>query len=104
SEIMKQRGIKSMKELIGIILPNPIIDFMELSPVKKISSVNQDLCEHCGNCARCPYLAITLDENKIPKTDPSKCIGCGICALKCFAKALSLRKRTKEELAMLKED
>ncbi|HON55472.1 MAG TPA: hypothetical protein PLJ38_00485 [bacterium] len=31
-------------------------------------------------------------------------MGCGICALKCFAKALSLRKRTKEELAMLKED
>jgi len=104
SEMMKQRGIKSMKELIGIILPEHTVGFMDLSPVKKISTVNEDLCEHCGNCSRCPYMAITLNEKKIPVTDPEKCIGCGICTLKCFANALSLRKRTKEELKALKED
>jgi len=104
SELMLDRKIKSMKELIGICLPDHTVGFMDLSPIKKISTVNPDLCEHCGNCARCPYLAITLDENKIPVTDPSKCIGCGICTLKCFAKAITLRKRTKQELAVLKED
>ena len=101
---MKQRGIKSMKELIGIILPEHTVGFMELTPVKKISAVNEDLCEHCGNCSRCPYMAISLNDKKIPVTDPEKCIGCGICTLKCFANALSLRKRTKEELKALKED
>ena len=104
SEIMSQRKIKSMKQMIGIVQNEPIVDFMALSPVKQISQVDKDICEHCGNCARCPYQAITLDEQKIPKTDPAKCIGCGICTLKCFSGALSLRDRTKEELKVLKED
>jgi len=104
SEIMKQRGIKSMKQMIGIIQNEPMVDFMALSPVKQISQVNKDLCEHCGNCTRCPYMAITLNEQKIPQTDASKCIGCGICTLKCFSGALNLRDRTKEETEVLKED
>ena len=58
SFLMQQRGIESMKELIGIAQPNPITDFMALTPVKKISEANYDYCVSCGNCARCPYLAI----------------------------------------------
>jgi len=103
SHLMEYRGIKSMKELIGRALPNPITDFLDLPSEKKISDVNKDLCEHCGNCLRCPYLAISFDENKFPKTDPKKCIGCSLCVQKCFAGALYMRKRTKEELEMLSE-
>ena len=62
SFLMQERGIKSMKELIGIAQPHPITDFMAFSPVKKLSEANDDLCVSCGNCARCPYLAIELDE------------------------------------------
>ncbi len=58
SFLMQQRGIGSMKELIGIAQPDPITDFMALTPVKKISEANPDYCVSCGNCARCPYLAI----------------------------------------------
>jgi dihydropyrimidine dehydrogenase (NAD+) subunit PreT len=103
SFLMQQRGIGSMKELIGIAQPNPITDFMELSPVKKISEVNPDYCVSCGNCARCPYLAISLDERGIPHTDPALCIGCSICAKKCFVGAINMRVRNPEELAVLKE-
>jgi dihydropyrimidine dehydrogenase (NAD+) subunit PreT len=103
SFLMQQRGIRSMKELIGIAQPNPITDFMELSPEKKISEPNPDYCVSCGNCARCPYLAISLDEQGIPHTDPTLCIGCSICAKKCFVGAISMRERTPEELAVLKE-
>jgi dihydropyrimidine dehydrogenase (NAD+) subunit PreT len=103
SFLMQQRGIGSMKELIGIAQPNPITDFMELSPVKNISEANPDYCVSCGNCARCPYLAISLDEQGIPHTDPALCIGCSICAKKCFVGAISMRTRTPEELAVLKE-
>jgi ferredoxin len=39
----------------------------------------------------------------VPETDASKCIGCGICAQKCFSKALYLRERTEEEAAALSE-
>jgi len=101
--LMQARGIRSVRELIGIAQPHPIMDFMALSPVKKVSDANRELCVSCGNCARCPYLAITLDEQRLPWTDPAKCIGCSICAQKCFVGAIAMRVRTPEELAALKE-
>jgi dihydropyrimidine dehydrogenase (NAD+) subunit PreA len=104
SFLMQQRGIGSMKELIGIAQPNPITDFMALTPVKKISEANDDYCVSCGNCARCPYLAISLDDKGFPHTDPTLCIGCSICAKKCFVGAISMRERTPEELAVLREN
>jgi NADPH-dependent glutamate synthase beta subunit-like oxidoreductase/dihydroorotate dehydrogenase/Pyruvate/2-oxoacid:ferredoxin oxidoreductase delta subunit len=102
--LMQERGIRSMKELIGIAQPHPVTDFMALSPVKKISHADYDLCVSCGNCARCPYLAIGLDEAGHPHTDPANCIGCSICAKKCLVGAISMRMRTPAELAILHEN
>ena len=102
--LMQERGISSMKELIGVAQPHPITDFMALSPVKKISSFNYELCTSCGNCARCPYLAIQLDNEGHPHSDPALCIGCSICAKKCFTGAIAMRERTAEELALLVEN
>ncbi|MGD0574088.1 MAG: FAD-dependent oxidoreductase [Anaerolineales bacterium] len=103
SFLMQERGIHSMKELVGIAQPNPITDFMALTPVKKISDANPEVCVSCGNCARCPYLAITLDEKDLPHTDPALCIGCSICAKKCFVGAITMRTRSAEELVLLRE-
>lgn len=104
SHLMKAKGITSVEQLIGYALPHAITDFMELTPVKRISAVHPELCTHCGNCTRCPYLAISLNADGIPETDASKCVGCSLCAQKCFAGALYMRDRTKVELAALKED
>jgi NADPH-dependent glutamate synthase beta subunit-like oxidoreductase/dihydroorotate dehydrogenase/Pyruvate/2-oxoacid:ferredoxin oxidoreductase delta subunit len=104
SFLMQQRGIGSMNELIGIAQPNPITDFMALTPIKRISAANFDYCVSCGNCARCPYLAIQLDEDGFPHTDPMLCIGCSICAKKCFVGAITMRERTPEEMAVLREN
>jgi len=104
SFLMQERGIHSMKELIGIARPHPVTDFMALTPIKKISEARPEYCVSCGNCARCPYLAITLDSNGIPHTDPARCIGCSICAKKCFTGAILMRARSDEELAMLIEN
>jgi dihydropyrimidine dehydrogenase (NAD+) subunit PreA len=104
SFLMQERGIKSMQELIGIALPHPITDFMALSPVKKISSIDQNLCVLCGNCARCPYLAIGLDDHGRFCTDPARCIGCSICAQKCLTGAITMRDRTPAELTVLQEN
>jgi len=99
SHLLQARGIKSVDELIGRALPNPITDFMALTPTKRIPTVASELCMSCGNCARCSYLAIALDEEKHPTFDASKCIGCSLCVQKCFAGALSLRDRTPVEAA-----
>lgn len=103
SYLMADRGLHSVSELIGRALPNPITGFMELSAVKKISTVTRELCQHCGNCTRCPYLAISLDEDKVPVTDATRCVGCSICVQKCFSGALAMRERTAEEAAALRE-
>ncbi len=103
SHLMADRGLKSMGELIGAALPGPIRDFMALSPVKQISTVDESLCVHCGNCTRCPYLAISLNEKKLPETDPERCVGCRMCNYLCFVGALSMRDRTKAEREALKE-
>jgi len=100
---LKEYKIKSVDELRGIALPNPVTEFMDLSSTKKISDRDADLCVSCVNCTRCPYLAISLDENKIPTTDASKCIGCSICVQKCFTNAMFMRERSTEELSALKE-
>ncbi len=102
--LMQERGIKSMHELIGIAQPHPVTGFMELSPIKKLSTFNYDLCVSCGDCARCPYLAITLDEKRLPHSDPALCIGCSLCAQKCLTGAITMRERTPQELAMLREN
>ncbi|MRR51820.1 MAG: dihydropyrimidine dehydrogenase, partial [Rhodocyclaceae bacterium] len=103
SHLMEARGIRSVDKLVGCALPDPVTGFMELTAEKKISDVNAELCQHCGNCTRCPYLAITLDDEKVPQTDASKCIGCSICAQKCFSGALYMRERTKKEKSLLTE-
>jgi Pyruvate/2-oxoacid:ferredoxin oxidoreductase delta subunit len=100
---MAERGIGSVAELIGRALPEPVTDFMALSPTKKISSPQRELCLQCGNCARCPYLAISADADGYPTTRADRCVGCGICALKCFAHAIEMRERSAEETAALCE-
>jgi NADPH-dependent glutamate synthase beta subunit-like oxidoreductase/dihydroorotate dehydrogenase/Pyruvate/2-oxoacid:ferredoxin oxidoreductase delta subunit len=103
SYLLDDLGHRSAGDLIGSALPHPITDFGDLPDRKKISQVQPELCQHCGNCQRCPYLAISLDEQKIPVTDPAHCIGCSICALKCFSGALYMRERSKEEISALSE-
>ena len=103
SYLMEERGFRSVKELIGSALPNPITDFGALSPTKKLPQVVAALCQHCGNCARCPYQAIELNSRGVPTFDPSHCVGCSLCAQKCFAGAIAMRERSPQELAALKE-
>jgi dihydropyrimidine dehydrogenase (NAD+) subunit PreA len=103
SYLMEERGFRSVKELIGSALPDPITDFGVLSPTKQLPQVVAVLCQHCGNCTRCPYQAIVLDSRGVPTFDPSHCVGCSLCAQKCFAGAILMRDRTPPERAALQE-
>jgi len=103
SYLMEERGFCSVKELVGSALPNPITDFGSLSDLKKLPRVDAALCEHCGNCTRCPYQAIDLNRRGVPEFDASRCVGCSLCAQKCFAGAISMRERTRQERAAFSE-
>jgi dihydropyrimidine dehydrogenase (NAD+) subunit PreA len=104
SHLMAERGVASVEDLIGAALPDPITDFMDLTPVKKLSSCDAELCVSCGNCTRCSYFAISMDDDRHPVIDPALCIGCSICTKKCISGALSMRVRSDAELAVLVED
>jgi NADPH-dependent glutamate synthase beta subunit-like oxidoreductase/dihydroorotate dehydrogenase/Pyruvate/2-oxoacid:ferredoxin oxidoreductase delta subunit len=103
SYLLAERGLGSVEELIGRALPQPITLFGELPAAKMISTVDAELCVHCGNCTRCPYLAITLNGDKVPETDAARCVGCSFCTLMCFTGALDMRERTPAEAATLVE-
>ena len=103
SHLLEARGLGSVAELIGRALPDPVTDFMQLPAAKQISHVEPGLCVHCGNCTRCPYLAIALDAEGVPHTDPERCVGCSFCTLMCFTGALAMRDRTPAEAAALRE-
>jgi len=103
SYLLAERGLSSVEELIGRALPRPITPFGELPAAKMISAVDEELCVHCGNCTRCPYLAIALDGDKVPETDAARCVGCSFCTLMCFTGALAMRERTPAEAAALVE-
>lgn len=103
SHLLEEKGYRSVGEFTGCALPKPVTDFPDLTPVKNIPEADPDLCQHCGNCERCGYLAVRLDKDKIPQFDASKCVGCSLCAKKCFAGAIKMRKRTPKELAACPE-
>jgi len=94
SYLLEERGLASADELIGRALPEPVTDFMALPATRQVSAVREALCTRCGNCTRCPYLAIALDRDGLPRTDETRCVGCSFCVQQCFAGALEMRPRT----------
>ena len=90
--------MRSVEELIGRALPDPVTDFMD-------AAVGQaDLAGDAPSCACTAATAraartwpIALDGDRLPRTDAARCVGCSFCAQKCFAGALAMRDRTPEE-------
>jgi len=103
SHLLADLGLPSVGGLIGRALPRPITPFGDLPADKQISTVDAERCVHCGNCTRCPYLAVSLDEDGVPRTDAARCVGCSFCTLTCFTGALAMRERTADEAAALRE-
>lgn len=87
-----------------------------------INSIDDDKCNGCGVCAKiCPVNAITMQPETDPKSgistslprkysgqveikkqkpviDESRCLGCGVCGLKCPKGAAKLVKRKQRVL------
>jgi NADPH-dependent glutamate synthase beta subunit-like oxidoreductase/Pyruvate/2-oxoacid:ferredoxin oxidoreductase delta subunit len=88
SHLLAERGLRSVSELVGSApagLAAPVG-----AQVGAKAEVDPALCTSCGNCSRCPWLAIALDAKGVPVVDPARCVGCALCVEQCFAGALSL--------------
>jgi len=53
-------------------------------------------CLGFGDCvSACPFDAMTLGEDNIPKVDPEKCTACGQCVIACPKKIIELHPLEK---------
>jgi NADPH-dependent glutamate synthase beta subunit-like oxidoreductase/dihydroorotate dehydrogenase len=98
SYLLADRGLTSVSGLIGSALPAAITPFDDLPVSGTVPELVDSLCTQCGNCTRCPYLAITMDSKRNPVIDPALCVGCSLCVQKCFSGALLMRSRTPAEM------
>lgn len=61
-----------------------------LAPSGYICRVNHERCKHCSQCVKhCQFKALHLD-GELLVLDPSKCMGCGVCAAQCPNQSLEL--------------
>jgi Pyruvate/2-oxoacid:ferredoxin oxidoreductase delta subunit len=85
--LLAERGLRSVSELVGSA---PRV--ASSAPLgKAVCVVEPALCTGCGNCSRCPHLAIALDASGIPAVDPARCAGCGRCVEQCLPGAIAIR-------------
>lgn len=68
-------------------LPFPVIDV--------------DRCTMCGDCVNtCTVRALEMDQSGRVIVEPSYCVNCGACAVKCGEGAITMRESTCEELVV----
>jgi F420-non-reducing hydrogenase iron-sulfur subunit len=72
--------------------------------IKEPSPIRLDnrLCSRCNICySVCPFLAISLNHDRIPVIDTQKCMLCGICASACPSGLISLQEFNPGSLSKL---
>ena len=78
---MEERGFRSVRELIGSALPEPDHRLStRCRPTKKLPQVVAALCQHCGNCTRCPYQAIDAGRTRRSGLRPRRAASAARCA------------------------
>jgi dihydropyrimidine dehydrogenase (NAD+) subunit PreA len=94
---LEDKGLSSATDLIGKALPS-LVPHGELL-VKKdvVASVDEVICTKCGMCYYAcrdgGHQTYELREDGLPKPDPEKCYGCGLCVEVCPVECISLVPR-----------
>jgi heterodisulfide reductase subunit A len=64
-----------------------------------VADINLTDCSQCGLCSkRCPYSAITVDEEQNPEVIQALCKGCGLCAADCPSECISIVHYSDEQV------
>ncbi len=93
---MRQKGIKSVQDLIGAALRSVVSPDRLNRDTIVYPKFDLTKCIGCGRCSiscnDAGHSAIILQNDK-PKMQPEKCVGCQLCQLVCPAGAISTSKR-----------
>jgi heterodisulfide reductase subunit A len=64
-----------------------------------VADIDLTDCNQCGLCSnRCPYSAITVDEEKNPEVVKALCKGCGLCAADCPKECIGIVHYSDEQV------
>jgi len=64
-----------------------------------VADIDLTNCNQCNLCyKRCPYGAITIDEEKRPSVIKALCKGCGLCAADCPRECITIVHYSDEQL------
>lgn len=97
SSYMVSRGVKHLADIVGEEIP----EFVSPSTLDRETVVfpviDKSLCVGCGRCyISCwdgGHQAISLGEDRKPKINGAKCVGCHLCRLVCPTDAIGISKR-----------
>lgn len=94
---MAGRGIGSLDELVGELLPKFLLPHDLDRDTIVFPKVDRDKCIGCGRCyTSCMdggHQAISFGEDRQPRVNGAKCVGCLLCRLVCPSGAISPAKR-----------
>ncbi|AEH60594.1 fumarate reductase/succinate dehydrogenase flavoprotein domain protein [Methanosalsum zhilinae DSM 4017] len=69
---------------------------ISLSP--ETATINYSICDHCGQCLKCPFDAIWINDSGKIEIDQVACKGCGYCTGQCPSDAIHIEGYTNRQI------
>jgi NAD-dependent dihydropyrimidine dehydrogenase PreA subunit len=65
-----------------------------------VAEIDPELCANCGDCVEaCPFQALS-DGEEVVKRDWDRCMGCGVCEVKCATGAVTLARDERKGIPL----